>query len=241
MPRDHPFAFMKSALGTELGTEEPPSWPLRTISLLWHNLAALVGLNLVSSLIAAPLFLLSMTAGFLALLAAAAITLPVILGGLMAAVSGEWSGQPGTMRQRFLATVRHRWLALLPLGFFAAAGAGASVITTAQVIASPNQGLFFLWLAQSSFLVIAAMLLIYAVPLVAGHELGPRLALRNALVLIIAAPLAAFGMFALLVLLTILLIWFGLGLWLIVPVVAAVFVAANCEHQIEQLQGKSDQ
>jgi uncharacterized membrane protein YesL len=145
------------------------------------------------------------------------------------------------MRERFVATVRHRWLALLPLGGLAAVCVGSSITTTSQVIAGADQGVLFLWLAQCGFLVLAVMLLVYAVPLVAGHNLGPRLALRNAFVLIIAAPVSTLGIFAFLVLLSILLVWVGIGLWLIVPVVGAVFVATNCEHQIERLQGANGQ
>lgn len=235
--RDHRFALSKPAAGAE----EPPSWLRKTASLLWDNLATLVLLNLVSSLIAAPLVLLGLIAGFLPLLLAVAITLPALLGGLMAAVSGEWRQLPGTMRQRFISTIRQRWLALLPLGGLAAVVTGASIITTSQVLTAPSRPLFLLWVAQSAFLVIAVMLLIYALPLVAAYELGPRLALRNALVLAIATPLPTLGILALLVLLTVLLVWFGLGLWLIVPVVIATFVATNCDHQVERLQEKSNQ
>ena len=233
--RDHRFALTKPATGTE----ESPSWLRKTVSLLWDNLATLVLLNLASSLIAAPIILLGLTVGFVPLLVAVAVTLPAVLGGLMAAVSGEWRELPGTMRQRFLATIRRRWLALLPLGGLAAIVTGASIITTSQLLTTPDRVLFLLWVAQSAFLVIALMLLIYALPLVAAHELGPRLALRNALVLTIAAPLPTLGILALLVLLTVLNVWFGLGLWLIVPVILAVFVATNCDHQIEHLQEKS--
>jgi uncharacterized membrane protein YesL len=222
-------------------TDEPPSWLRRTLSLLWDNVATLVLLNLVGSLVATPLLLLGMAFGFVTLLVAATITVVPILGGLMAAVSGEWRHRPGTMRQHFLSAIRHRWLALLPLGLLAAACAGSSVLTTSQVMTTPEQGLLLLWLAQCSFLIIAVMLLLYAVPLVAGHGLGPRLALRNALILTIAAPVPTLGIFALLVLSTILMVWFGLGLWLILPVVVAVFAATNCEHQIEQLPRMPDQ
>jgi hypothetical protein len=74
------------------------------------------------------------------------------------------------------------------------------------------------------------------VPLVAGHGLSPRLALRNAFVLIIAAPVPTLGIFALLVLMAILVVWIGLGIWLIAPVIGAVFVATNCDYQIERMQ-----
>lgn len=235
--RDHRFALPKPAAGAE----ESPSWPRKTALLLWDNLATLVLLNLAGTLAALPLVLLGLTTGFLPLLLAVAITLPALLGGLMAAVSGEWRELPGTMRQRFVATIRRRWLALLPLGGLAAVVTGASIITTSQVMAAPGRALFLLWVAQSAFLVIAVMLLIYALPLVAAYELGPRLALRNALVLTIAAPLPTLGILALLVLLTVLLVWFGLGLWLIVPVVIATFMATNCDHQVERLQEKSAQ
>ncbi len=238
MLRDQRFTLLKMR---DVGATEPPSWLRATLSLLWDNLATLVLLNLVASLVVAPLLLLGMAFGFVPLLASAAVTLPVILGGLSAAVSGEWRSQPGTMPERFLATIRHRWLALLPLGGLAAVCAGSSIATTSQVIAGADQGVLFLWLAQCGFLVLAVMLLVYAVPLVAGHNLGPRLALRNAFVLIIAAPVSALGIFAFLVLLSILLVWVGIGLWLIVPVVGAVFVATNCEHQIERLQGANGQ
>jgi hypothetical protein len=221
--------------------DEPPSWLRRTLSLLWDNVATLVLLNLVGSLVATPLLLLGMAFGFLTLLVAAAITIVPILGGLMAAVSGEWRHQPGTMRQHFLSAIRHRWLALLPLGLLAAGCAGSSILTTSQVLTAPDRGLLLLWLAQCSFLIVAVMLLLYAVPLVAGHGLGPRLALRNALVLTIAAPVPTLGIFSLLVLSTVLLVWFGLGLWLIVPVVVAVFAATNCDHQIERLSRMPEQ
>src|SRR5688572_16007190 len=145
--RDHRFALTKPATGTE----EPPSWLRKTVSLLWDNLATLVLLNLVSSLIAAPLILLSLTIGFLPLLVAAAVILPAVLGGLMAAVSGEWRELPGTMRQHFIATIRRRWLALLPLGGLAAVVTGASVITTSQLLTTPDRALFLLWVAQSAF------------------------------------------------------------------------------------------
>ena len=49
------------------------------------------------------------------------------------------------------------------------------------------------------------------------------------------------GILALLVFLAMLNVWFGLGLWLIVPVILAVFVATNCDYQIERLQEKSSQ
>lgn len=235
--RDHRFALPKPAAGAE----ETPSWLRRTVSLLWDNLATLVLLNLAGTLVAAPLVLLGLIAGFLPLLLAVAITLPALLGGLLAAVSGEWRELPGTMRQRFIDTVRRRWLALLPLGGLAAAVTGASIITTSQLLTTPDRALFLLWVAQSAFLVVAVMLLIYALPLVAAYELGARLALRNALVLTIAAPLPTLGILALLVLLTVLLVWFGLGLWLIVPVVIATFVATNCDHQVARLQEKSSQ
>lgn len=221
-------------------TDEPRSWLRRTISLLWDNLASLALLNLAGSLIAAPLILLSTIFGFVPLLIVAALTLTPIIGGLMGAVSGEWRDEPGTIRQRFLATIRQRWLPLLALGGIAALGLGSSIITTSQLLTNPEVRWLTLWLAQSFFLVLGVVLLLYAMPLVAGHEMDPRLALRNALVLAIAAPLATLGMVAGLVLLTILMLWFGLGLWLIVPVVAAVFLTTNCEHQIERLRERSD-
>lgn len=219
--------------------DEPRSWLRHTISLLWDNLAALVLLNLAGSLIAAPVILLSTTVGFFPLLIVTALTVTPIIGGLMGAVSGEWRGQPGTIRQRFWTTVRRRWPPLLALGLAAAIGAGSSIVTTSRLLANPEVRWLTLWLAQSSVLVLGIVLLTYALPLVAGREMAPRLALRNALVLAIAAPLATLGMIAGLVLLTILLLWFGAGVWLLAPVIAAVFLTTNCEHQIERLHPTS--
>jgi uncharacterized membrane protein YesL len=238
MTRDQRFAFFHRR---DADTDEPPSWLRSTLMLLWDNLATLALLNLVASLVAAPFLLLAMAMGVLPMLVAAVIAFPLILGGLTAAVSGEWRGLPGSMRERFVQTIRSRWLALLPLGVIAAVCATSSIITTSLVLAGADRWLLFLWLAQCGFLVLAVMLLLYAVPLVAAHELSPRLALRNALVLTIAAPLPTLGIFALLVLLAVLQAWIGLGLWLIVPVIGAVFVATNCEYQIERLQQVTNQ
>lgn len=233
MTRDQRFAFLRNP---DADTTEPPTWLRSTISLLWDNLATLVLLNLAATVVVAPIIFLGMAAGVLPLLAAVAVTLPAILGGLTGAVSAEWRGQPGTMRERFLATIRRRWLALLPLGVIAVVCAASSTVTTAQVLAGADQWVLALWLAQCGFLVLAVILLSYAVPLVAGHDLSPRLALRNAYVLIIAAPVPALGIFAMLVLLATLVVWVGVGLWLIVPVIGAVFMATNCEYQIQRLQ-----
>jgi len=228
-------------LDTVTAMDEPRSWLRRALSLLWDNLASLALLNLAGSLIAAPLLLLSSLLGFVPLLVVSALLITPIAGGLMGAVSGEWRDQPGAMRRRFLTTIRDRWPPLLVLGVVTAIAIGSSIVTTSLLLADPEVRWLTLWLAQSACLVLGLILLVYALPLVAGHGLGPRLALRNALVLAITAPLATLGMVAGLVLLTILLLWIGLGLWLIVPVVTAVLLAANCEHQIERLRERSGQ
>ena len=221
-------------------TDAPPTWLRRTVTVLWDNLATLVLLNVVGTLLAAPVLALGLTVGFGGLLVALALTVPLLLGGQMAAVSGEWRSKPGTMWQHAAAALRAQWLPLIALGGMGALAGGASLFTTAQVLTGATGLLFVLWLAQSSVVVTFLALLLYALPLAATRGVGPRLALRNAVVLLIAAPLSALSMIASVVVLTVLLLWGGLGLWLIVPVLLATVLTANCEAQIARQQGADD-
>ncbi|MFV0275826.1 MAG: hypothetical protein ACK5HY_01390 [Parahaliea sp.] len=219
----------------------PPTWIRRTWGVLWDSLSPLVLINLGGTLLAAPLIALGLAIGFFGFLIALGVTIPVILGAQMAAISMDWRHKPGAMPRHAISAVKRHWMPLITLGLLGAIGGGASLMTTSQLMAGGRGPLVGFWFAQSAVLVVLALLLIYAVPLTATRSLGPRLALRNAMVLVLAAPLPTIGVLALVVALLVLMLWFGLGLWLIVPVILAVVITTNCEAQIERLdaQGRS--
>ncbi len=204
-------------------------------TLLWENLPALVALNLAGVVAAVPIILLGSLLGFLPFVALSAVALFPVAGGLLAAATGELRGEPGSPRGRFLATIRTRWRPLILLGLFANYCAAGCLVTTARVLNGATEaGTIAFWLVQSAFLVLLVVLLTYALPLAAAYGAGVRLALRNALVMAITAPGTTLGMVGLLVAFAVATLWLGLGMWLIAPVVAAVFLAANCHRQVER-------
>ena len=218
----------------------PPTLVRLGATLLWDNLAALVVLNLVGSLAAAPLVALGLLLGFVPFVVLSAVAFHLVLGGLIGAAAGELRGAPGGWRRRFVATIRTRWRPLVVLGLFVNGCVAGWLVTTARVLDGPGAGLVAFWLVQSSVLVLLVVLLIHALPLVAARGAGVRAALRNALVLTIAAPVPTLGMVGLLVGLAVATLWVGPGMWLIVPVVAAAFLAANCEIQVARLRGEGN-
>jgi hypothetical protein len=223
-------------------TVGPPTLFRLGATILWDNLAGLVGLNLAGSLCAAPLLAGGLTLGFVPVVVAAALLYPVV-GGVIGAVVGELRGEPGGLRRRFVATIGARWRPLLLLGLFANGVLAGALVTTSRVLdagRAAGTGLVAFWLVQSTFLVLLVVLLIYALPLAAAYGAGVRPALRNAVILAAAAPLQTLGMVALLVLLSVATLWIGLGMWLIVPVVAAVFLGVNCWLQVERLRPGGD-
>jgi hypothetical protein len=217
----------------------PPTLFRLGATLLWDDLAGLVALNLAGTIVVAPLVALGLTLGFVPTVVAGAALFPVA-GGLLGAVVGELRGEPGGLGRRAIATVRARWRPLLVLGLFTNGVVAGCLVTTARVLGDGSTAggdVIAFWLAQSAFLVLLVVLLVYALPLIACYGTGVRAALRNALILATAAPLQTLGMVALLVVLAVLTLWVGLGMWLIVPVVAAVFLGVNCWLQVERLRG----
>lgn len=207
-------------------------------SLLWDNLAGLVALNLAGTIVLAPLAGLGLMLGFVPFVVASAAFSPII-GGLIGAVTGVLRGEPGGLRRRFLATIRTRWRPLFVVGLCTSGFLASCLITTARVIdggGAAGAGTTALWLAQCVVLVLFALLLIYVLPLTAAYGAGLRPAVCNALVLAVSAPLQTLGQLGLLVLLAVATLWVGPGMWLIVPVVAAVFLAANCWLQVKRIR-----
>jgi len=224
-----------------IGADEPDASPtLFRIgwSLLWDNLAGLVGLNLASTVVVAPLVGLGLMLGFVPFVVASAALYPVV-GGLIGAVTGELRGEPGGLRRRFVGTIRSRWLPLLVVGLLSSGFLASCLTTTARVLdgeGATATGTIVLWLAQSVVMVLFVLLLIYALPLVAAYGAGLKPALRNALVMAITAPLQTLGLLGLLVLLAVATLWIGPGMWLIVPVIAAAFLSAGCWLQVERMR-----
>lgn len=226
-------------LGRAAGDEQDrPDSLLRVgAALLWERMAPLVVLNLVAVVAAAPLVALGLLLGFGPLVVLSAVALYPVVGGLTAAVVGELRGEPGGLGRRFLDTIRTRWRPLALLGIIGNGCVAGTLVTTSRVLdrgAAVGAVTIGLWLLQSAFLVLLVALLTYAVPLAAAYGTGARLALRNGLVLAIAAPLPSVGMVGLVVALAVSTLWIGLGMWLIAPVVGAVFVAANCHREVER-------
>ena len=228
-----------SRSGTAVATDAPPTLFRLGATLLWDNLAGLVALNLAGVVVAAPMVAVGMLLGFVPLVVLST-PLCLVFGGLVGSVVGELRGEAGGLRRRFLVTIRSRWRPLLLLGLFANGCVASCLVTTARVLdegRSAGAGTVAFWLVQSAFLVLLVVLLLYALPLAAAYGAGVRPALRNAAVLASAAPLQTLGMLGLLVVLASSALWIGLGMWLIVPVVAAVFLGANCYLQVERLRG----
>jgi uncharacterized membrane protein YesL len=220
----------------------PPTLFRLGATTLWDNLAGLVALNLAGSLCAAPLLALGLLLGFVPVIITGALLYPVV-GGLIGAIVGELRGEPAGLYRRFVATVLARWRPLLLLGLFVNGGLASVLVTTSRVLDEGHTvGLVLVafWLVQSTFLVLLVVLLVYALPLAAAYGASVRPALRNAVILAAAAPLQTLGMVALLVLLSVVALWIGLGMWLIVPVVGAVFLGVNCWLQVEQVRSRDE-
>jgi hypothetical protein len=236
------LSVSKPALDGSDRPTEPPTLARLGVSLLWDNLAGLFALNLIGTILATPLIVAGLALGFGPAVVACA-SLYLVAGGLIGAAIGELRGEPGSLWRRAGRTVLSRWRPLLLLGLFTSGAMAGGLVTTARVLDDPRSatpGLIALWLAQCAFLVLLVVLLIYALPLIAAYGAGIRPALRNALVLAIAAPLQTLGMLGLLVGLTIATLWVGPGIWLIVPVVAAVFLGVNCWLQVERWREGSE-
>lgn len=207
------------------------------VTLLWERLAPLVALNLVGIAAAAPLIGLGLLLGFGPLVLLSAVALYPVVGGLTAVVVGDLRADPGSPAGRFFAAIRTRWRPLALLGLVGNGCLAGSLVTTARVL---DQGraagttTLGLWLLQSGFLVLLIAVLTYAVPLAAAYGTGARLALRNGLVLAVAAPLPSVGMVGLVVALAVSTLWLGPGMWLVAPVVVALFSAANCHREVER-------
>lgn len=206
-------------------------------TLLWQRMAPLAALNLVGVVAAAPLVVLGLLLGFGPLVVLSAVAIYPAVGGLTAAVVGELRGEPGGLGRRYLAAIQTRWRPLALLGVLGNGCVAGSLVTTSRVLdqgRGAGAATIGLWLLQSGFLVLMVALLTYAVPLAAAYGTGARLALRNGLVLAVAAPLPSVGMVGLVVALGVSTIWVGLGMWLAAPVVVAVFSAANCHREVER-------
>lgn len=210
--------------------------------LLWERLAPLVALNLVGVAAAAPFLALGLLLGFGPLVVLSAVTLYPVVGGLSAVVVGELRGEPGSSGRRFLTAIRTRWQPLALLGLVGNGGVAGSLVTTSRVLdegRAAGAATIGLWLLQSGFVVLLVALLTYAVPLAAAYGAGARLALRNGLVLAVAAPLPTVGMVGLVVALAVSTLWVGLGMWPVAPVVVALFSAANCHREVERRRAEA--
>lgn len=226
----------RSISSVDPARDEQPANLLRvSAGLLWDNLAGLFLLNLVGAVAIGFAVALGLVLGFLPLVVLLGLTVYPVLAGLMGSVAGELWHDPASFPRRFGSTVRSRGWASATLGLFANGFVAAYLVTTARVLdGTARDAELAIWLAQGAFLVLLLALLTYALPLIAIYGASPRDALRNGLILAARAPLATSGMIFLLVALGISLLWIGLGMWLVCPLVAAVFLATNCNQQVEQ-------
>jgi predicted exporter len=67
---------------------------------------------------------------------------------------------------------------------------------------------------------------------------GLRSIVRNSLLLAVAAPLPTFAMLGLSAMLFMPVLWIGWGIFLVTPIVVALFWAANCDLQVARRQVK---
>jgi hypothetical protein len=206
---------------------------------LWDNLPPLLFIDLVGLAVVLPALAVGVLLGVLPTLVLTAATAYPFFVGLLGSVGALIDHLPGSLWGHFSRAVQRGWLAAAALGLLLHVFLFSYLTTTAGYVASDGDpGLTGLWIVQSIGLVLLVSATLHGLPLVALYGLGPRVALRNGFVLAASAPLATMGMLTFLALLGAAVVWIGLGMWLIVPQVAAAAMVSHSRLRLDRLASK---
>lgn len=231
--------FMRKYLSRNTtAVDTPPAANLLRLGLLtlWSELFTLVAFTLVTVALATCAIVIGYSLGVIATIVLPSVVVYPALVVLMSVVGHELQPTEQGRWQFVWQQVHANAVTAIILGLFLHGSVSSYFVTTSilRAHASPFGGLIWIvWFAQSLFLAMLLILLVYAFPLLVLHPMKLRSALRNSLVLATSAPLASVGMVGLMVILGASVALVGFGMWLIVPAIGAVFLVVNCHLQVE--------
>lgn len=206
-------------------------------ALLWQNLGGLFLLNLLSVAAIVPVVGVGLLLGLVPTMVLAALVVYPALVGLMGSAAGWLRNEPQGFWHRYWRTVRVSALPAIGLGLLFHVYVYGYLLTVARLGEDNGIGIgtVAIWIAQSAFLVLLVMMLGYALPLLSLYGMRLRPAIRNSLLLVMAEPLMAVGLVGLLILLGAALVWIGVGIALIAPIIIAVVFVVNAHLQVQRI------
>ncbi len=212
----------------------PHTYVRLTVVSLWENLPLLILAGVVFCLLAAPTALL-LTFGWLGpALIVGWLTLPAAWAALLALEARIAADLAASIGVLFAAFPRF-WLRSLGLGLVALLPLVAGLYTLPMLGLPTVPALAWAGLAADAFgLLLVAALYVYAFPLLVLHDLGPGLALRNALVLASRHLWNTLGLLAMAVLFGFAVAYLSSGLLLFLPPIWGLFVVNNCRMVVAE-------
>jgi uncharacterized membrane protein YesL len=206
----------------------------KSLNDLWTNLPTLLGVCMICLMISLPYILFITLDLYLPSLVIAPFTVAPAFAALLYYAGLLARGTDATPIDA-LRGLRQVYWRSTTLGILTASILAANQLTyhlKATIIDA--EWLIVPWGIQLALLTFLGLLHIYTFALIALYDASVISSLRNAFVLSVRHPGPTFGLISLVLLLSYTLVFFGLGMVVVVPAVLAVFLANNTLILVER-------